>query len=63
MAKSIEVEDGTVSVGDDIWFKEDVERCGTVKRINGKFVDIEYMDSWSETHTTTKHADRCWLEE
>jgi len=63
MAKSIEVEDGTVSVGDDIWFKEDVERSGTVKRINGKFIDIEYTDSWNENHLTTKHADRCWLEE
>ena len=64
MPRSIKVEDGKVSVGDNVWFKEDMEQCGTVKAINGKFIDIEYEDSWSEeTRFTTKHADRCWVEE
>jgi hypothetical protein len=64
MSRSIDVEDGRVTTGDDICFKEDHEKSGTVVSIDRDgWIQIEYYDDYTgETHQTTKHADRCWVE-
>jgi hypothetical protein len=62
MSKSIEVDGQEVSVGDDVCFKEDYERCGEVKRICGKYLDIEYVIEEEFERMTTKHVNDCWVE-
>jgi flavin-dependent dehydrogenase len=56
-------EDETFSIGDEVCFKDDVEKCGEVVAIDdsnyGQFLTISYEEDGNR-YKTKKFASECW---
>ncbi len=61
MSKSIKIDKGarTVSIGDTVEYKYDIETRGTVIAINGDILTIETKDEGFE-QVVQMEANRCW---
>ncbi len=51
-----------VTVGDYVSFKGDIEACGKIIKVDGRWLDIETDDGMGNVAVHTEVATRCWLE-
>ena len=58
-----QVDGQTVKVGDHVSFKQGMEDCGKIWKIEGSllYISVREYDP-SEAYETTEDASRCWIE-
>ena len=61
--KTVTVEGQTVTIGDFIGFKNDIEQSGRLVDIRGTDLVLSVYDSMTgDRHQVTQPASRCWKE-
>lgn len=67
MAKTAKVEGKTVTIGDWVGFKSDIEQSGKIIGIEGQYLVLENVNGFSggyiggQTRTTERASD-CWVD-